>query len=61
LPKYAPELNDIEEVWRDLKRYHLAHQTFRSADHLECAIHDAVLSLDNERNRDPLAKPRIVA
>jgi transposase len=22
LPKYAPELNDIEEVWRDLKRHH---------------------------------------
>ncbi|MHA7066460.1 transposase [Azospirillum argentinense] len=61
LPKYAPELNDIEEVWRDLKRHHLAHQTFRSADHLERAIHDAVLSLNKERNRDPLDKPRIAA
>jgi transposase len=28
LPKYAPELNDIEAVWRDLKVHHLAHQTF---------------------------------
>ena len=28
LPKYAPELNDIEPVWRDLKAHHLAHQTF---------------------------------
>jgi len=28
LPKYAPELNDIEVVWRDLKAHHLAHQTF---------------------------------
>jgi transposase len=28
LPKYAPELNDIEGVWRDLKAHHLAHQTF---------------------------------
>src|SRR5215210_3840635 len=27
LPKYAPELNDIEVLWRDLKRHHLAHQT----------------------------------
>src|SRR3712207_6901598 len=27
LPKYAPELNDIGAVWRDLKRHHLAHQT----------------------------------
>jgi transposase len=32
LPKYAPELNDIEEVWRDLKRHHRAHQTFTGAD-----------------------------
>ena len=28
LPKYAPELNDIELVWRDLKAHHLAHKTF---------------------------------
>jgi transposase len=27
LPKYAPELNDTEVLWRDLKRHHLAHQT----------------------------------
>ena len=27
LPKYAPELNDIEVLWRDLKRHHLAHHT----------------------------------
>jgi transposase len=26
LPKYAPELNDIEVLWRDLKRHHLAHR-----------------------------------
>ena len=31
LPKYAPELNDIEPVWHDLKAYHLAHQTFTDA------------------------------
>lgn len=61
LPKYAPELNDIEEVWRDLKRHHLAHQTFRTVDQLERSIHDAVLSLNKERNRDPLGKPRIAA
>jgi transposase len=28
LPKYAPCLNKIEPVWRDLKAHHLAHQTF---------------------------------
>jgi len=32
LPKYAPELNDIEPVWRDLKAHHLAHQTFADLD-----------------------------
>ena len=30
LPKYAPELNDIEAVWRDLKRHHLAHRAPRA-------------------------------
>ena len=32
LPKYAPELNDIEPAWRDLKRHHLAHHTFTGPD-----------------------------
>ena len=61
LPKYAPELNDIEEVWRDLKRHHLAHQTFLNADRLDGAIHKAVKSLNKERNRDPLDSQRIAA
>src|SRR3982750_3077156 len=37
LPKYAPELNDIERVWHDLKVNHLAHQTF--ADPSPNAVH----------------------
>ena len=41
-PKYAPELNDIEVVWRDLKAHHLAHQTFTGAVTLDEAIHNAV-------------------
>jgi hypothetical protein len=61
LPKYAPELNDIEPTWRDLKRHHLAHQTFTGADDLDRAIHDAVTKLNAERNRDPLASQRIAA
>jgi transposase len=61
LPKYAPELNDIEPVWRDLKRHHLAHQTFTGPDDLDRAIHDAVAKLNAERNRDPLAGQRIAA
>ena len=59
LPKYAPELNDIEPTWRDLKRHHLAHQTFTGPDDLDRAIHDAVTKLNAERNRDPLASQRI--
>jgi transposase len=61
LPKYAPELNDIEEVWRDLKRHHLAHQTFTGADDLDWAIHRAVDKLNTERKRHPLANQRTAA
>jgi transposase len=49
LPKYAPELNEIERSRRDLKRHSLAHRTFRDADALDAAIHDAVRSLNRER------------
>ena len=61
LPKYAPELNDIEAVWRDLKRHHLAHQTFTGPQDLDCAIHKAVIDLNTERNRHPWANQRIAA
>jgi hypothetical protein len=49
LPKYAPELNDIERCWRDLKQNHLANRTFADADDLDCAIHQAVDDLNDER------------
>ena len=61
LPKYAPELNDIEELWRDLKRHHLAHQTFTGAEDLERAIHEAVMKLNRERGRHPLPNHRTAA
>ena len=61
LPKYAPELTDIEPVWRDLKAHHLAHQTFTDADALDRAIHHAVSNLNRERMTIPLAKSRISA
>ncbi len=61
LPKYAPELNDIEAVWRDLKAHHLAHQTFADADALNTAIHQAVDALNLERTPLSLAKLRISA
>jgi hypothetical protein len=61
LPKYAPELNDIEVVWHDLKAHHLAHQTFTDIAALDHAIHTAVEDLNRERMVDPLAELRISA
>jgi transposase len=61
LPKYAPELNDIEIVWGDLKAHHLAHQTFTDSDHLDRAIHRAVADLNAHKVRHPLANQRISA
>jgi transposase len=61
LPKYAPELNDIEAVWRDLKRHHLAQQTFTGPDDLDREIHDAVAELNAERRRGPLGSRRNAA
>jgi transposase len=61
LPQYAPELNDIEGVWRDLKRHHRAHQTFTGPDDLDRAIHKAVMKLNGERHGHPWANPQIAA
>jgi transposase len=61
LPKYTPELNDIEAVWRDLKRHHLAHPTFTDADHLDRAIHKAVIKRNKERNSNPWGNHQSVA
>ena len=49
LPRYAPELNAIERSWRDLKRHHLAHRTFKDAADLTKATHAAVKQLNRER------------
>ena len=49
LPRYAPELNRIERSWRDLKRHHLAHRTFKTASDLGTGIWDAVKQLNTER------------
>src|SRR4029453_15992144 len=61
LPKYAPELNDIEGVWRDLKRHHLAHQTFPGPDDLDRTTPGAVLKRHTERNRHPWDNQQIAA
>jgi transposase len=61
LPKYAPELNDIEVVWHDLKAHHLAHQTFTDPEDLDRSVHEAVTALNQERTIVPLGKQRISA
>ena len=61
LPKYAPELNAIENSWRDLKQHFLAHQTFRDADHLDSAIQAAGVNLNKERHANMCTNPRIAA
>ena len=61
LPKYTPELNDIEVVWHDLKAHQLAHQTFTDAEALDRGIHVGVAALNMERNVDSLVKWRISA
>jgi transposase len=61
LPKYTPELNDIEVIWHALKAHHLAHQTFTGVVALDLSIHTAVKDLNRERRVVPLAEPRISA
>ncbi len=53
LPKYAPELIDIERSWCHLKRHYPAQRTFRNVDHLDQTIHAAVRDLNHER-RPPM-------
>jgi transposase len=61
LPKYAPELNDIERSWRDLKGHFLAHQTFTDIDHLDCAIHKGIDDMNQERQSRLCTNLRIAA
>jgi transposase len=61
LPKYAPELNDIERSWRDLKRHFLAHRTFRDLDQLDAALAVAVDTLNQERTSQMCHHQRIAA
>src|SRR3954470_1959258 len=56
-----PLFKSSEGLWRDLKRHHLAHQTFAGPDNLDQAIHDAVRKLNTERSRHPLANHRTAA
>jgi hypothetical protein len=53
----APELNDIETVWRDLN----AHQTFIDPEDIEQAIYDTFKALNLERQQYLLVNQRISA
>ena len=61
LPKYAPERNDIERSWRDLKRHFLAHQTFSDPDHLDRALQRAIADMNRERQTRVCTNLRIAA
>jgi transposase len=58
LPKYAPELNDIERCWRDLKQHYLANRTVADIDAFERAIPDAVARLNYQRQ--PKSSPILI-
>ena len=61
LPTYAPELNNIEPVWGDLKAHYLAHQTFADPQALENAVHAAVAKLNAKPHRHLLANQQLSA
>jgi transposase len=61
LPKYAPELNDIERSWRDLKRHFLAHHTFKSVEELDATVARSIHQLNHERARHLCHDQRIAA
>lgn len=61
MAKYAPELNDIEREWKNLKAHHLAHRTFATPAELETAINQEIDAMNAARTRHPLAKLRISA
>jgi transposase len=60
LPKYAPELNDIEHEWKTLKA-HLADTTFKTRDSLKAAIDADIKSINSHRKTQVVAKQRISA
>ena len=61
LPKYAPELNDIEREWKTLKAHHLANKTFENRDDLKAAIDAEIQAINSTRKSQPLANQRISA
>jgi transposase len=42
LPPYTPELNRIEELWRQVKYQDLPQRSYRTLDDLRAAVEDAL-------------------
>jgi len=61
LPKYAPELNDIERDWMHLKRHHLANHIWRDVGQLEQQIHRSVAAITRSRTQRPLVESKHAA
>jgi transposase len=61
LPKYAPELNEIERDWCHLKRHHLANQVVRDVEDLDRRIHAAVATINAQRRSKMLPEFRDAA
>lgn len=53
--------DDTETIWRDLKAFYLAHQTFTDSQNRDTAIHRSVADMNAKRKRHPLGKLRISA
>jgi transposase len=51
MPKYAPELNEIERSWRDLKQHFLANRTYADLADLDAAIHSSVNNMNSRRQQ----------
>lgn len=61
LPKYTPELNDIEREWKTFKAHPLAHKTFDNRDSLKATIDADIQPINTDRKSHPLANQRISA
>jgi transposase len=44
--KYAPELNDIETVWRDRKAHYLVHQICNDTEALHRTMNNVVKAMN---------------
>jgi hypothetical protein len=51
IPPYSPELNPTEHLWDCIRENWFPNKTFKSMDAVEDALVDALVALENDRNR----------